>query len=138
MVGPSDVRPPGNSIQRAILRWDTATPAAWSDGRLAPRLTDVDNRLWFPEPLLTDPYQDPKRSAELADSVSMAALLLLERLSPLEWAIFVPQEVFGFDVAEIASAVRGRRWPARQLAVRPHWGRGAMGAEKCGSPSAQH
>jgi RNA polymerase sigma-70 factor (ECF subfamily) len=41
---------------------------------------------WFPEPLLTDPYEDPERSAELADSVSMAALLLLERLSPLERA----------------------------------------------------
>ena len=37
---------------------------------------------WFPEPLLTDPYEDPVRSAELADSVSMAALLLLERLEP--------------------------------------------------------
>jgi len=37
---------------------------------------------WFPGPLLTDPYEDPERSAELADSVSMAALLLLERLSP--------------------------------------------------------
>ena len=37
---------------------------------------------WFPEPLLTDPYEDPERSAELADSVSMAALLLLERLTP--------------------------------------------------------
>src|SRR3954467_8050727 len=36
---------------------------------------------WLPEPLLTDPFQDPERSAELADSVSMAALLLLERLS---------------------------------------------------------
>lgn len=36
---------------------------------------------WFPEPLLSDPYQDPARSAELADSVSMAALLLLERLT---------------------------------------------------------
>ena len=44
---------------------------------------------WFPEPLLTDPYEDPARSAELADSVSMAALLLLERLSPLERAVFV-------------------------------------------------
>jgi RNA polymerase sigma-70 factor (ECF subfamily) len=42
---------------------------------------------WFPEPLLTDPYEDPARSAELADSVSMAALLLLERLSPLERAV---------------------------------------------------
>ncbi len=38
---------------------------------------------WLPEPLLTDPYEDPARSAELADSVSMAALRLLERLSPL-------------------------------------------------------
>ncbi len=39
---------------------------------------------WIPEPLLADPYEDPARSAELADSVSMAALLPLERLSPLE------------------------------------------------------
>ena len=37
---------------------------------------------WLPEPLLNDPYQEPERAAELADSVSMAALLLLERLSP--------------------------------------------------------
>jgi RNA polymerase sigma-70 factor, ECF subfamily len=51
---------------------------------------------WFPEPLLTDPYEDPERSAELADSVSMAALLLLERLTPLERAVFVLREVFGF------------------------------------------
>jgi len=36
---------------------------------------------WFPEPLVDDPYDDPARSAELADSVSMASLLLLERLS---------------------------------------------------------
>jgi RNA polymerase sigma-70 factor, ECF subfamily len=43
---------------------------------------------WLPEPLLTDPYQDPARSAELADSMSMAALLLLERLSPVERAVF--------------------------------------------------
>ena len=51
---------------------------------------------WFPEPLLEDPYQDPERAAELADSVSMAALVLLERLSPLERAVFVLREVFGF------------------------------------------
>src|SRR5919202_1035829 len=49
---------------------------------------------WFPEPLLTDPYEDPERSAELADSISMAALLLLERLSPAERAVFVLHEVF--------------------------------------------
>lgn len=73
---------------------------------------------WFPEPLLSDPYQDPERSAELADSVSMAALLLLERLSPLERAVFVLREVFGFGFPEVANAV-GRSEPAcRQLAVR--------------------
>jgi RNA polymerase sigma-70 factor (ECF subfamily) len=73
---------------------------------------------WFPEPLLTDPYEDPARSAELADSVSMAALLLLERLTPLERAVFVLREVFGFGFPEVAAAV-GRSEPAcRQLAVR--------------------
>ncbi len=73
---------------------------------------------WLPEPLLTDPYQDPERSAELADSVSMAALLLLERLSPLERAVFVLREVFGFGFAEIASAVERSEEACRQLAVR--------------------
>jgi len=73
---------------------------------------------WFPEPLLTDPYEDPARSAELADSVSMAALLLLERLSPLERAVFVLREVFGFGFPEVASAVGRSEAACRQLAVR--------------------
>jgi RNA polymerase sigma-70 factor, ECF subfamily len=73
---------------------------------------------WFPEPLLTDPYADPERSAELADSVSMAALLLLERLTPLERAVFVLREVFGFGFGEIASAVARSEAACRQLAVR--------------------
>ncbi len=73
---------------------------------------------WFPEPLLTDPYQDPERSAELADSLSMAALLLLERLTPLERAVFVLREVFGFGFLEVASAVGRSEAACRQLAVR--------------------
>ena len=73
---------------------------------------------WFPEPLLTDPYEDPARSAELADSLSMAALLLLERLSPLERAVFVLREVFGFGFAEIASVVGRSEAACRQHAVR--------------------
>jgi RNA polymerase sigma-70 factor (ECF subfamily) len=73
---------------------------------------------WLPEPLLTDPYEDPERSAELADSVSMAALLLLERLSPLERAVFVLREVFGFDFPEVAAAVGRSEAACRQLAVR--------------------
>ncbi|MBG0831362.1 RNA polymerase sigma-70 factor [Planomonospora sp. ID67723] len=73
---------------------------------------------WFPEPLLSDPYQDPARSVELADSVSMAALLLLERLSPLERAVFVLREVFGFGFDEVASAVERSEAACRQLLVR--------------------
>jgi RNA polymerase sigma-70 factor (ECF subfamily) len=73
---------------------------------------------WFPEPLLTDPYEDPERSAELADSLSMAALLLLERLSPLERAVFVLRDVFGFGFPEIAAAVDRSEAACRQLAVR--------------------
>jgi RNA polymerase sigma-70 factor, ECF subfamily len=59
---------------------------------------------WFPEPLLTDPYEDPARSAELADSVSMA--------------VFVLREVFGFAFPEIASAVGRSEAACRQLAAR--------------------
>ncbi|MGW3668610.1 RNA polymerase sigma-70 factor [Streptomyces sp. NPDC005141] len=73
---------------------------------------------WFPEPLLTDPYEDPQQSAELADSLSMASLLLLERLSPLERAVFVLREVFAFGFADIASAVGRSQAACRQLAVR--------------------
>jgi RNA polymerase sigma-70 factor (ECF subfamily) len=73
---------------------------------------------WLPEPLLVDPYEDPERSAELADSVSMAALLLLERLTPLERAVFVLREVFGFGFPEVAAAVGRAEAACRQLAVR--------------------
>lgn len=78
---------------------------------------------WFPEPLPTDaqdldPYGDPERAAELADSVSMAALLLLERLSPLERAVFVLREVFGFSFEDVATAVDRSKPACRQLAAR--------------------
>jgi RNA polymerase sigma-70 factor, ECF subfamily len=80
------------------------------------RETYVGN--WFPEPLVDDPYDDPERAAELADSVSMASLLLLERLSPLERAVFVLRDVFAFDFRDIASAVGRSEGACRQLAVR--------------------
>lgn len=73
---------------------------------------------WLPEPLLNDPYEDPARSAELADSLSIAALLLLERLTPLERAVFVLREVFAFGFPEIASTVGRSEAACHQLAVR--------------------
>ncbi|MFF0082275.1 RNA polymerase sigma-70 factor [Streptomyces canus] len=73
---------------------------------------------WLPEPLLDDPYDDPERAAELAESVSMAALLLLERLSPLERAAFVLREVFDFGFPEVAAAVGRSEAACRQLVSR--------------------
>ncbi|HEX4789863.1 MAG TPA: RNA polymerase sigma-70 factor [Actinospica sp.] len=73
---------------------------------------------WLPEPLLADPYEDPARAAELADSVSMAALLLLERLSPLERAVFVLREIFAFDYEEVGAAVGRSAAACRQLLLR--------------------
>jgi RNA polymerase sigma-70 factor (ECF subfamily) len=73
---------------------------------------------WLPEPLTSDPYDDPERAAELADSVSIAALVLLERLTPLERAVFVLREVFAFDFPAIAAAVGRSEAACRQIAVR--------------------
>jgi RNA polymerase sigma-70 factor, ECF subfamily len=82
---------------------------------------------WFPEPLPTDTTHlrlwgsedgDPGRAAELADSVSMAALLLLERLSPLERAVFVLRDVFGFDYGHIAEILGRTEAACRQLVSR--------------------
>jgi RNA polymerase sigma-70 factor, ECF subfamily len=72
---------------------------------------------WLPEPLLLD-EQDPSADVVLAESVSMAMLVLLETLSPDERAVFVLREVFGFDYDEIASAVGKSEAAARQVAHR--------------------
>ncbi len=72
---------------------------------------------WLPEPLLLDD-QDPSTDVVLAESVSMAMLVLLETLSPDERAVFVLREVFGFDYAEIADAVGKPAPTVRQVAHR--------------------
>ena len=72
---------------------------------------------WLPEPLLLDD-QDPSADIVLAESVSMAMLVLLETLSPDERAVFVLREVFGFDHDEIADAVGKPAATVRQIAHR--------------------
>jgi RNA polymerase sigma-70 factor (ECF subfamily) len=72
---------------------------------------------WLPEPLLLD-EQDPSADVVLAESVSMAMLVLLETLGPDERAVFVLREVFGFDYDEIASAVGKSAATVRQVAHR--------------------
>jgi RNA polymerase sigma-70 factor (TIGR02957 family) len=71
---------------------------------------------WLPEPLLTAP--DVADDVELADSVSMAMLLVLETLTPTERAVFVLREVFGLEYDEIAEAVGKNPAAVRQIAHR--------------------
>lgn len=71
---------------------------------------------WLPEPLLTGP--DASADVVLAESVSMAMLVVLETLSPDERAVFVLREVFGFGYDEIASAVGKSTAAVRQMAHR--------------------
>ncbi len=71
---------------------------------------------WLPEPLLTSP--DVAEDVELADSVSMAMLLVLETLRPTERAVFVLREVFDLEYDEIAEAVDKSPAAVRQIAHR--------------------
>jgi RNA polymerase sigma-70 factor (ECF subfamily) len=71
---------------------------------------------WLPEPLLTTP--DVAEDVELADSVSMAMLLVMETLTPIERAVFVLREVFDLEYDEIADAVDKKPAAVRQIAHR--------------------
>ena len=71
---------------------------------------------WLPEPLLTTP--DVAEDVELADSVSLAMLTVLETLGPTERAVFVLREVFDFSYDEIAAAVDKKPAAVRQVASR--------------------
>src|SRR6185437_10155977 len=73
---------------------------------------------WLPEPLLEDPSPGPASRAELADSLSLALLVLLERLSPVERAAYLLREVFGYEYAQIAEIVEKSEVASRQLVTR--------------------
>jgi RNA polymerase sigma-70 factor (ECF subfamily) len=70
---------------------------------------------WLPEPVLTD---DVPQHAETADSLSMAFLVLLESLTPVERAVFLLREVFDYGYEEIATVVGKSEENCRQIAVR--------------------
>lgn len=124
-------------VQEAWLRWSSASredvraPRAFLVRvvtRLAiDRLRQMQSRResyvgpWLPEPLVTDfgpAVPDTAEQAVLADSVSVAVLVVLESLSPLERAVFVLREAFGFPYAEIAAALDRSEAAVRQLAGR--------------------
>jgi RNA polymerase sigma-70 factor (TIGR02957 family) len=73
---------------------------------------------WLPEPLLTSEEEDPARQAEMADSLSLAFLVLLESLSPEQRAVFLLHDVFDYPFDEVARIVGKSEANARQLAAR--------------------
>jgi RNA polymerase sigma-70 factor (TIGR02957 family) len=119
-----------DTVQDAWLRWTAAPRSDIAEPRayLARTVTHVAlNRLraararreayvgpWLPEPLLTTGPETAGR-AELAESVSLAMLVVLESLTPEERAVFVLHEVFGFPHAEIATAIGRSDASVRQL-----------------------
>jgi RNA polymerase sigma-70 factor (ECF subfamily) len=119
-------------LQETWLRWVTVDLESVQDERAyLVRITTRQalNRLrtlgrrresyvgpWLPEPLLTAP--DVAEDVELADSVSMAMLLVLETLKPTERAVFVLREVFDLEYDEIAEAVDKTPAAVRQIAHR--------------------
>ena len=101
----------------SVPTWSGSPPA-----RRSSRLRTLGRRKesyvgpWLPEPLLTAP--DVAEDVELADSVSMAMLLVLETLTPTERAVFVLREVFDLGYDEIAEAVDKSPAAVRQIAHR--------------------
>jgi RNA polymerase sigma-70 factor (ECF subfamily) len=120
-------------LQESYLRWadvdlatvrDTKSYLAQLVTRQALNALRADARRredyigpWLPEPLVLDD-RDPAADMVLAESVSMAMLVLLETLGPDERAVFVLREVFGFGYDEIASAVGKSAATVRQVAHR--------------------
>ena len=119
-------------IQDAWLRWQSVDPATVEDPkrylvRVTARLA-VDHLRsarvrreryvgsWLPEPMVITP--DIAERAVLSDSVSMAMLLVLESLTPLERVVFVLREVFGYPYGEIAEVVGATEAATRQTGAR--------------------
>jgi RNA polymerase sigma-70 factor (TIGR02957 family) len=119
-------------VQETWLRWDSVDQDVVQDPRAylvrivtrqaLDRLRTLSRRReeyvgpWLPEPLLTTP--DVAEDVELAESVSMAMLTVLETLGPTERAVFVLREVFDMPYDEIAEAVDKTPAAARQIAHR--------------------
>jgi RNA polymerase sigma-70 factor (ECF subfamily) len=73
---------------------------------------------WLPEPIITDSQDDPAQQAEMADSLSLAMLVLLESLSPEQRAVLLLHDVFDYRYPEIAAIVGKSEDNVRQLATR--------------------
>jgi RNA polymerase sigma-70 factor (ECF subfamily) len=75
---------------------------------------------WLPEPIVTEPQPDPLEISRVDESLSIAFLVLLERLSPVERAVFLLREVFDYEYAEVASMLGKDEGNCRQILRRAH------------------
>jgi RNA polymerase sigma-70 factor (TIGR02957 family) len=73
---------------------------------------------WLPEPIITDGHDDPTQHAEMADSLSLATLVLLESLSPEQRAVLLLHDVFDYDYPQVAEIIGKSQDNVRQLATR--------------------
>jgi RNA polymerase sigma-70 factor (TIGR02957 family) len=73
---------------------------------------------WLPEPIITDSTDDPAQQAEMADSLSLAFLVLLESLSPEQRAVLLLHDVFDYDYSRVAEIIGKSQDNVRQLATR--------------------
>ncbi len=73
---------------------------------------------WLPEPIITDSTDDPAQQAEMADSLSLAMLVLLESLSPEQRAVLLLHDVFDYDYPQVAEIIGKSQDNVRQLATR--------------------
>ena len=94
----------------------TATRLCLDRLRSAARTREIYPGPWLPEPIVTEP--GPEGAAELADSLTLGFLVLLEQLAPVERAVFVLADVFGVPYAEIAATVGRSPAACRQIASR--------------------
>jgi RNA polymerase sigma-70 factor (ECF subfamily) len=82
---------------------------------------------WLPEPILTDPNSDPLKTLKIDESLSMAFLVILERLTPIERAVFLLHEVFSYKHTEIAEILGQSEANCRQVLRRARQHVGAVG-----------
>ena len=118
-------------LQEAYLKWHQAktdeieTPEAWlvtvvtrlSIDRLRKASNERETYIgpWLPEPLIVSGAPSPEEEIELASSLSLAFMFLLERLSPLEGAVFLLHDIFDCDYADIARIVGKSETASRQI-----------------------
>jgi RNA polymerase sigma-70 factor (ECF subfamily) len=123
-----------DAVQETYLRWHGAEREKVSDPRAflmtttaricLDMLTSARARReeyvgpWLPEPVIDTAALAPDSHAELAEDLSIALLLTLDRLSPLERAAFLLHEVFDFSFSEVAHALERNEAACRQLAAR--------------------